>query len=130
MKALVLSVLLTLMQTLPPVVGQTADTGAGKRQAVQKQAKQDSQPAAEVGTPNKPNTPRIPEDKKASSGEVQADSKGQHDTKQTVTISKPVPVSVERDWIDYATLFLSLGLVIVGAWAVVAARRPPHVARY
>jgi hypothetical protein len=87
MKLLALTVLLAIMQTVPPVPRKTADNPAQTTPA-----------------------------KADSSGAAKADSGEQHpeDAQHTVGISKLPPVSVTRDWADWGIWVFSGLLVVVG----------------
>ncbi len=103
---LLLTVILTVPQTAPPIPGKTADNTAQTRQNAQNQGTSNKRPA--VITQPAINTEATAKDKN-SSGDIRTEN-----NQQTVRISEWPPVSITKGWTDYTYWFFSLCLVVVG----------------
>lgn len=107
----ILTVFLAIGQTLSPVPRQTSN-GPAHRSAQTDQSAQKQQSPTALSVPR-------PDAAKGDPPEPAAKSIHREDGDQSVTISKLVPVSVERDWLDYATWvagLVLLGVGIAGVW--------------
>lgn len=115
MKTLILAMLLTVMQAVVPVIGQTADTKAAKSKSFDNDAKKQQEAS--------PGPVTIHDVVKTPKQNQETTSKHCDNQLESVKIAEPVAVSVKPGWLDYLVLVLDLGLVIVGAAYVIAAFR-------
>lgn len=110
MKFLILAVLLSVMQTTPPVPRQATNESTGTGQKVHSNAGDNKtpsptpSPAANTGSANESNQG--------------APDVADKNTDHPITISKLPAVSVEKDWADYLAIASSLLLVIIGCAGV------------
>jgi hypothetical protein len=108
--------LLTISQTVPPLPGQTPDTGTPTPQTPSKKTASNEK----QGTP----TPsQIIPGQSVTGTPSQVPAQNQTDANKgySVAVTKLPSVSVDRDWIDCAILILNLGLLGVGSFGVYAA---------
>lgn len=106
MKILILTVFLAVVQTAPPIPRQTTNGTTGASGKIQKKGQNNQAPTAPFSpTLNTTNAPT-------------ADNKTQNqsadNTEHSIVISKPVPVSVHRDWLDWGIWVFDILLVGVG----------------
>jgi hypothetical protein len=106
MKAIIFAVLLTVMQTAPPVPRQATNTPTQNADKVKKNAAQDKQPIAL-------NTPPADVSEKPKRDEASASEKAAPNTEQTIRIRELPTVSVTRDWADWILWFASALLAAV-----------------
>src|SRR5947208_1587636 len=107
MKFLITAVLLTVMQTAPPVPRQTPDgraeasaSGQNHAQTTKTEPTQHPSPAQIIASP---------------ANHAQRNNNGDGNTGQPVSISKLPAVSVERDLADWLSWGFNILLVVVGA---------------
>jgi len=107
-KFLIVAVLLTVLQTVPPVPRQAADSPASTSRKIQKKGNNNQAPPAPSQPPNNTTAAPTPNDK----GQNQTADDAQH----AIVIRKPIPVSVSthRDWFDWGVWVFSGLLVVVG----------------
>ena len=111
----ILAVLLAITQAVVPVPRQAANSPTQRpEQSNQSTCRAQSPSASPSFVPYavKPNPPAAPTERVHS-----------EDAEQPITISKPVAVSVSRDWLDYATWLGALALVVVGVLGIWLANR-------
>jgi hypothetical protein len=116
MKALLLALFLSAMQTAPPVPRQSADSANQDANKGQKEASQHQSPTAQAPTPK-----NLPE--KAVSEKASTENPAIPNTQQPTRITELPPVSVTRDWIDKTSWTFGGILVVVGIVGVCAAYR-------
>lgn len=107
-KLLLLTVLLTVVQTAPPVPRQTTNSAASASAKVQKKGNSHQAAPAPSQPPANANTTPPPDNK----GQNQSANDAEH----AVVIRKSVPVTVstQRDWFDWGVWVFSGLLVVVG----------------
>lgn len=115
MKIFVLTMLLAVVQTAPPIPRQTTNSPSSASQEVQNKPQQDKTPPTnQVPALNTVTAPIHNES---------GDKQGSKDGENSVVISKPVSVTVapvKRDWVDFGIWIFDLLLVVVGVlqWRV------------
>jgi hypothetical protein len=109
-KVFALAVLLTIMQTSPPVPRKAADNSAQTTAEVRTK----SQPGQAYSAPA-PTSAKADGNRPAKSN---SDEQHAEDTQHTVGISKLPPVSVMKDWADWGIWVFSALLVVVGGLQV------------
>jgi hypothetical protein len=109
MNVLIMAVLLTVMQTAPPIPGKTTDTGSNKSNNAQNGAKAEND-----------NTTASLAVKQQSSPQPSESTRPDQTPKNkeySVAVGKLPTVSTERDWIDYTALGISVLLCIAAFFA-------------
>jgi hypothetical protein len=117
MRAVIFTVLLSIVQAAPPVPRQTANSAnQGTDRTVRNAAAQHKKPVPPVSSPERLTEESIIE-------KTTPDNPAPPNTEQATRVRELPSVSVTRDWIDKAGWFFSLVLVIVGIGGVCAAFR-------
>jgi len=123
MKFLALVVLVALVPVLldrQPRPRQSANPNAGQGRAIQSHSQNQPPPPA-VSSPVGQSP--VPQTKDALRAEIQSEPKATNNGQQTVTIPKPVTVTVEPGPLDYLSVLAAFGLVVVGVVGTCAALR-------
>jgi hypothetical protein len=118
MKYVVLSILLALVQTLPPVPRQAANNSAGTSCRIQSQISPNKTPPAQSPPPVNANA--------APSHDANRSEQGTDNSQHSISVSKLPPVTVvttKRDWADWGYWVFSGLLVVVGGLQVWLLRR-------
>jgi hypothetical protein len=122
MKHILITVLLAVMQTLPPVPRKTANSPDSTTQNVKKDANNNQAPAAKPATAINPVTPK-PE-------QNPSDPPSPKDADQSISVSKLPAVSVDRNWADWVLWGFNGLLVIAGFLGIrVAYKTLKNIAR-
>lgn len=103
---LIFTVLLTIVQATPPVPRQAPDSAAGTSGHVQKQGKSNNTPPTQTVPALKTDTAPGPETKSSDQSEANAE--------HPIIISKPVTMTILRDWFDFGIWVFNFLLVAVG----------------
>lgn len=100
-----LAVLLTIMQAVPPTPRKTADTAAGRGDAVKKDSATKQAPAAPLPVQDAPSATE-----QQKSGNAPPDA----DRQETIRVRELPAVSVSKDWWDRSAIILTGCLVLIG----------------
>jgi len=114
MKLFYIAMLLTVMQTSPPIPRQATNNAAGSSQNIQQYtaAKQVPSSSAIVKNPS-----AAPEEQNSTNKPTDTNAQ------EAIVIREPVPVSVGKDWWDRAYIVFTGLLVLIGGIGVLAAFR-------
>ncbi len=111
----ILAVFFAVAQTLVPVPGQASNNPTYRPAQANQGTQHTQEPPAPLFT--------VPNPAKANPPKGTADAVHGEDAGQPVTITKLVPVSVKRDWLDYATWVGGLAILVIGILGIWLANR-------
>lgn len=118
MRTLLVAVLLAIVQAHSPIPRQTANNQTGASTQSEKQANANKNKSSQPLSPSNAVTSQ------ENKGSVQSQPKT--NTDETIAVAKLSPVSVKRDWLDYAgtvsTLLLTLATLAIAVYAAIQAR--------
>jgi hypothetical protein len=110
MEYLILTVLLTIMQTLPPIARKAPNSAASTSQKVPNKTSDNRTPATSTKPVIDANT--------APNHETRGNGQATDNAQNPIVVGKLPSVSIAKDWLDWGGWIFSIFLVVVGALQV------------